>query len=656
MGTVTRSRAWRSPAAMWVPPPTRTSSSRDSGSSTWSVRSMTSVEKARKCVDRVGTPARTEAVSADQMVDASIEPDTSVTRISRQSAERWARRRNTGRSGMTWTVPSSVRAGGGEVGAQRAGRSRPPPGRRVGRGSRRAGERGPQPGGELRGSARRPGGVPAGAGRRAGPRAGRPRAGARCAAVRRRGVRLSGSSSAHDVRTARWPRRRAPPRGCRGRTARRVPRTTRGRRGTEPPARPPACAARQVAARALAAARCRTARPARSPTARCPAGVDPLAGRARAASGRRGRCGGHRVGRETESAGVRQRTGAAWPVGRVGVVRRRPASWQVSASWAGVCPASWAGVCPASGAGGRARPAPRGRRGPPSSTRPASACPCPGEGRRRGCRRGVPRDGEQPVAGGRAERVEAAAQGGEPVEEGAVGQLADPVEQRGERPGAVSRSGPAAVSRPVSRAVSSARVPGSPAASTQDATRTPRAVAGSCPSRTRTAAAAPRISGVPSSASRASASASRMPPEHVGALGEFDQGAGVVRVLGAGEPVDLRTAATVRSSAQSAGAWRQRAAGAGFAAGSVAGSVVARPAMWPAPRRSVRARPGEEFRERADRGQHVATSPGPRPRGRAARTRPPRRARSAPARRSGRPPRCAARRVRAARPRPPAPG
>lgn len=44
------------------------------------------MEKARKCVLSVGTPPSTAAVSADQTTDASIDPDTSTTRISRQSA------------------------------------------------------------------------------------------------------------------------------------------------------------------------------------------------------------------------------------------------------------------------------------------------------------------------------------------------------------------------------------------------------------------------------------------------------------------------------------------------------------------------------------------------------------------------------------------
>lgn len=135
LGTAIRLRACRSPAAMCVPPPTLTSSRRERGSCTWPVRSTTSVEKARKWVLRVGTPASTEAVSADQIVDDSMDPETSVTRIRRQSADLRARLRNTGFSGITWIVPSAVRRAVARLARSVRGRSSLPPGRRVGRAS-----------------------------------------------------------------------------------------------------------------------------------------------------------------------------------------------------------------------------------------------------------------------------------------------------------------------------------------------------------------------------------------------------------------------------------------------------------------------------------------------------------------------------------------
>lgn len=63
-----------------------------------------------------------------------MDPDTSVTRISRQSAARLARERKTGCSGMTWTVPSGPRRAVARLARSVRGRSSPPPGRRLGRG------------------------------------------------------------------------------------------------------------------------------------------------------------------------------------------------------------------------------------------------------------------------------------------------------------------------------------------------------------------------------------------------------------------------------------------------------------------------------------------------------------------------------------------
>ncbi len=381
-------------------------------------------------------------MSADQITDASIEPETSTTSTSRQSAE--ARGPGCGRPAAPG-APSPGRLAGSRRAVARLARrvrarSSGPPGRRVGRGVVRpvragrsrvasgVGQLAHQPRHQRPQPRQLPLGQPARVGQHGAQQFDRGAGGPRDRAPARR---------PHGPRRRRRP---APPRGLRGRTAPPTPATSprtsgygapRCRRLGPPPPTP----------RTLAAARPRTTRRAppraarRAPRCRiAPAQQQPPA------------VGGPQLPVHRRRYGLR-----SWPVGGRGHGRL----------------------------GGR-HSAPR----PASAVRPARSAAAS-----RAAVRGSPTDGARvpvrmPVRSSttassrsRAAGVssdEAAAQRGQPSEERLVGQGGRPGRRAGRAAAPASSSGPAAVRAPVRNAVRSARSAGVVAPCVRAARRRPK--------------------------------------------------------------------------------------------------------------------------------------------------------------------------------------
>ena len=425
-------------------------------------------------MDRVGTPASTAAVSAAQTMDASIEPDTSTTRISRQSAARRARVRNTGRSGTTTDRPSGPRACGRQVGPQRA--------RQVESGRPDGGWAAAVPmpvsAGRIRvasclvsSSTSRAHQRPQRGQLRLGQAAGQ--CAAPCAAARPRGAPRRVELGEHVVRPAAAAARQHLLADARPEQRRQLLRPTRAPPGTAPPGRrrPPG----REAAGCPRRARSRTARPAPWPTRRAAGGSRSAVGRAAAATGRRARGRGAlprclpgarlpgslpapRGSRPPDAEPLRGRRPRAGPRapwrrvwGRPGSGGRRSGA---PAGRRGV--RARAGAAAASPPRGAAVPATAGRRGPPGPP------PSSGEGGRVQAAVSATRSTPRRSSTEASSRSRAAGlsvskpprSAGSRSRNCRVGQLSTPVEQRLQgrrrRPPA---AGPAAVSRPLSRAV-----------------------------------------------------------------------------------------------------------------------------------------------------------------------------------------------------------